>query len=761
MYKENDIIYQRYRLLESFGRGGFSIVWKARDEKTDMIVALKVFMKQDRDGIELCRQEFRKAHDLIHPYIVRPMFFDEYQGAPFLVMPFYEKGTAIQQVGEAGERDIARLMQQIGAALDYLHTRTNSILHNDIKPDNFLISNEGEYHLSDFGISDQLQMKLTQTIGGYFALEPGNQKAGMTPIAYRAPELFPLKNYPKQEPSSASDIWAFGASLYQMAKGEAPFSGQGGLTQRIGMTSGSYLANLLEELPPHISPVLQGWITACLALEPRERPTARQLQQAGEHFLQTGFWPAPPAKTTTAYSTPAEIPATSAAQSTAPAWQPPVYAPGGLAYHAPPPPRRMMVPVWIWALAALLLCTGAFAIFKTNQNKTCTGLLAEADRYFSMQDYEKAKLAYLDARACDPFVADDLTERIRRSEVLGKIASYPASLPASEGLVAVGDTILERMRWGFLDSANGALKIALRYDSVQPFFDGKATVWKNGVPAFIDTNGKDLQDANFTKKGQDFLADANHTAANDPEVPAPATAQYRPVGKVDFSISETTVYTGTPIQFTDQSSPLGNVARRVWDFGDQNKATSQKASTSHSYSSPGTYQVRLCVNEGNQCSGRKTITVIADRPNLEREGSAGYDESLRSRCLAEKGDPIWKSGECRISLKPKSVLELQSAVLFGDVGGKVKITLSGGKGSSASVTRYVNRGRSSINLDDLGITLEPGKSYSLSIVPLADGSGKAPRLENAAACANSDGSSGQLGIAYGGDGVLFSLRYAY
>lgn len=757
MFQENDIIYNRYRLLESFGRGGFSIVWKALDERTGMTVALKVFMKQDKDGIELCRQEFIKAHDLIHPYIVRPMFFDEYQGAPFLVLPFYEKGTAISQIGQLGERETANFMHQIGSALHYLHSRTNAILHNDIKPDNFLVSDEGEYHLSDFGISDQLQIKLTQTIGGYFAAEASSHRPGMTPIAYRAPELFPLKNHPKQEPSPASDIWAFGASLYQMVKGDAPFSGQGGLTQRIGMTSGNAtLTDLLEELPSHIPPSLQGWILACLALDPTARPAARQLQQAAEHFQGAGFWPAPPIMEPASYPTqkvtqpypPDQVP------------NPTPFMANRPAYTAPPPTRRMMVPIWVWGLATLLACTGAFAIYKTNLDKTCTGLLADADSYFLKQEYEKAKAMYLEAKACDPFVADDLPGRIRRAEVLGKIKSYPASQPPSEGLVAVGDTIMDKFRWGYLDTANGALKIHLRYDSVGPFSDGVARVWKNGKAMTIDHNGQVKIGEDFTEKGGAGIAEINPTANAQTTGLEESAPQYRPVGKVDFSLSEATVYTGTSIRFTDQSSPQGNVALRIWEFGDGATANTKKNIVNHSYRSPGSFEVRLCVNEGRPCATKK-VTVIADRPELDRNGAAGYEESLRHRCLADQGDPAWKMGDATVTLKPKTVVELQNAVLYADVGGKVRITLSGGRTPAASVTRYVNRGRSLVNLDDLGVTLEAGNTYTMTITPLKDEKGNAPRLENAAACAKGDSSSGQLGVSYGGDGVLFKLAYLY
>ncbi len=758
MYHENDLFYHRYRLLESFGRGGFSVVWKAYDEKSKTLVALKIFMKQDREGVELCRQEYGKAHDLIHQHIVRPFFFDEFREAPFLVMPFYQKGTTAALAGNIAEAELAKIMAQIGSALGYLHTRTNAVLHNDIKPDNLLVSDDGDYLLSDFGISGPLQHKLTQTIGGFSAGVSHSAQSGVTPVAYRAPELFPMKNFPKQDPSTASDIWAFGACLYHLAKGEPPFGGQGGLSQRINMASGNVeLSELLEDLPSHFSENLNNWIMACLSLNASERPAARQLAGAAQAFQRTGVWPQPPMPVVQmAEAQPhfAQSTRDDAALSTnTPVFQPKKQKPGR---------EQQRLPVWVWALGALLMCAAGFAVFKTNQNSTCQRLLAEADDLFQKKEYQLAREKYAEARECDPF-NESLSEKIKRSDVLAKIQTYPFSFPGGEGLEAVADTVAGRLRWGYLDTLTGALVIPLRYDSVSPFQNGQAVAWKFDRRYEIGKDGKELNPSGSRQ--------ANVIVPPKPEPlpePAPAfeptpakTEKILASEKVDFEMSEPTVYAGEEVKFTDRFTAAFDKKIKSWDFGDGGKLNSSKKTVAHSFKKPGKYQVQLCVtNQIRDCETRQ-VTVLAANLDLGRKATTGLGEKERNLCAAPGREVAWKSGDASITITPQTVVELQSAVLYGDVGGKVKISISDGNGAAASVTRYVVRGRSPLNLEDLAFTLESGKRYTLTVSPLRDADGKAPRLENAAACGNSGFKDRNLAVDYGGNGILFDLSYRF
>ncbi len=279
MYKAGQLFYDRYELMTLLGRGGFSEVWKAKDTKSDVILAIKIFIKQDEEGVKLCMAEYQKTHALNHPNILTPVFFDEYQGAPFLVMPYCSGGTIAQKMGKLDQKELTKVIHQIGSALNYLHNRTNPIAHGDIKPDNILIDEEGNFLLTDFGISEQLKSKLHKTLATQ-GMEPAPKQSGITPLAYRAPELFFFKGQPANPASEKTDIWAFGACLYQVATGELPFNGEGGITQKIAKAQGH--ENTFELIGPFPKTLPKGvaqLIQQCLSLDQWSRPTAREIAQ--------------------------------------------------------------------------------------------------------------------------------------------------------------------------------------------------------------------------------------------------------------------------------------------------------------------------------------------------------------------------------------------------------------------------------------------------------------------------------------------------
>lgn len=276
-WSQGQLFYERFRLERLLGRGGFSEVWKVNDEKARAIAAIKIFIKQDEEGVELCRQEYQKAHNLNHPSILRPTYFDVYKGAPFLVMPYCSQGTLADKAGTLSPDQVLQLLREIASALNYIHTRTNSISHNDIKPDNILIDEEGRFLLTDFGISQRFQQKLTQTVNTA-QREAEVVKSGITALAYRAPELFNYKGRTQKPASNATDIWAFGTLLFQTCTGQLPFHGEGGLAQLIGMSDGATaVSDLVVPLPDFLLPHQKQLILNCLELETWKRPSAKAI----------------------------------------------------------------------------------------------------------------------------------------------------------------------------------------------------------------------------------------------------------------------------------------------------------------------------------------------------------------------------------------------------------------------------------------------------------------------------------------------------
>ncbi|MCO6460555.1 MAG: serine/threonine protein kinase [Saprospiraceae bacterium] len=264
----SEIFHGRYELLKRIGSGGFSEVWKALDMRSGLEVAIKIFRKQDEEGILLCRDEFLKTYEFRHPNILVPFHFDVDNDRPYLIMKYVTGGTVSEKAGKMNDEEIDRLVLQLSSALKYLHTLQVPVIHGDVKPDNILIDGEGNFLLTDFGISTRLEQKFTQTmVSDPFA----SGDKGVTPMAYRSPETFRYKNWESQIPGPHSDIWSAGVTLYQVIYDALPFNGEGGLGQLIMMKSGyNHLQDILdfsqEEYSRH-QPIL----LSALQLEPEKR----------------------------------------------------------------------------------------------------------------------------------------------------------------------------------------------------------------------------------------------------------------------------------------------------------------------------------------------------------------------------------------------------------------------------------------------------------------------------------------------------------
>ncbi|MCO6490406.1 MAG: protein kinase [Phaeodactylibacter sp.] len=277
----NDTFADRYRLRKRLGEGGFSESWLAQNDIMGAEQVVKVYRSLDEKGCIVFRREFAKAYHLMHPRLLRPTYFGTHQDRPYVVMPYCRRGAASRLAGKLEEREIARAMQDIAGALAYIHQPAYRIAHLDIKPENILLSEQGHYLLSDLGISGELRREFIRN-----AREQGLPVSGdenMPPPAYRAPET--LGQEGNGNTGVASDIWALGATLYELASGYPPFS-------RPQTDSREHLSGLVPpELPPPFSWSLSNILKHCMDKDPAERPSAENLRQMAEQYLNSGQWP--------------------------------------------------------------------------------------------------------------------------------------------------------------------------------------------------------------------------------------------------------------------------------------------------------------------------------------------------------------------------------------------------------------------------------------------------------------------------------------
>ena len=242
-----------YEILASLGAGGMGEVWKARDTRLDRTVAIKR-LKAHSERFE---QEARSIAALNHPHICQ--IYDV--GPDYLVLEYVE-GAPLK--GPLPVVEAVRLAIQIAGALEEAHSR--NILHRDLKPGNILVTGKGSVKLLDFGLAKLLtpaDSDVTRTLEGTV----------MGTVAYMAPEQ--AEGKPLDE---RSDIFSFGAVLYEMLAGGRAFSG--GSTAQV-------MSSVLRDNPrPLDAPMaLERIVRRCLAKQPGQRfQSAAELKAALEQI---------------------------------------------------------------------------------------------------------------------------------------------------------------------------------------------------------------------------------------------------------------------------------------------------------------------------------------------------------------------------------------------------------------------------------------------------------------------------------------------
>jgi serine/threonine-protein kinase len=253
-----DLIADRYELEELVGTGGMSTVFRAHDRQLERRVAIKILHEHyaaDPEYLERFRREARAVARLSHPNIVTVIDRGVVDGRQYIVFEYVEGENLKELVVRSGRLPVPQALELVLAVADGLSfAHDHGLVHRDVKPQNVLLSREGEVKVTDFGIARSLHVEHGVTQTGT-VLGTGE---------YLAPEQASGKQI-----SPTTDVYSLGVVLWELLAGDVPFTGDNFVA--VALRHVNEPPPHLRERRPDVSPRLDAAVQRALAKDPARR----------------------------------------------------------------------------------------------------------------------------------------------------------------------------------------------------------------------------------------------------------------------------------------------------------------------------------------------------------------------------------------------------------------------------------------------------------------------------------------------------------
>jgi eukaryotic-like serine/threonine-protein kinase len=255
MLKPGMFISDRYEIIDKVGSGGMADVYKARDQRLNRFVAIKVLKPEyssDKSFVNKFRAEAQSAAGLSHPNIVNVYDVGDDSGLHYIVMELVEGITLkrfIERKGKLEVKEAVGIGIQIAQGMEAAHD--NRIIHRDIKPQNIIISRDGKVKVTDFGIAKATNSNTitSNAMGSVHYLSPEQARGGYS--------------------DEKSDIYSLGVTLYEMLSGKVPFAGDNTVSVALLHIQGEAMP--LRELDPEIPVSIDKIVQKCMQKRPERR----------------------------------------------------------------------------------------------------------------------------------------------------------------------------------------------------------------------------------------------------------------------------------------------------------------------------------------------------------------------------------------------------------------------------------------------------------------------------------------------------------